>query len=76
MDDDDYAIAYEGRVSLGGLEDEEGEWESGMELGEMWGKGVPILAWRFMRRLATHSTTEAPELSMQLSIVWEGKRLS
>jgi len=29
----------------------------------------PILACLFMRRLATHSTIEAPELSMQLSIV-------
>jgi hypothetical protein len=30
---------------------------------------VPILACLFMRRLATHSTIEAPELSMQFSIV-------
>jgi len=30
----------------------------------------PILACLFMRRFATHSTIEAPELSMQLSIVF------
>lgn len=33
-------------------------------------KAVPTLACLFMRRLATHSTREAPELSMQLSIVY------
>ena len=31
---------------------------------------VPILAARFMRRLAMHSTREAPELSMQFRIDW------
>lgn len=30
---------------------------------------VPIFACRFMRRLATHSTIVAPELSMQFSNV-------
>ena len=30
---------------------------------------VPIFAWRFILRTLTHSTTAAPELSMQLSIV-------
>ena len=32
---------------------------------------VPILACLFMRKLATHSTTAAPELSMQLSMVYK-----
>lgn len=31
---------------------------------------IPTLACLFMRRLAIHSTIVAPELSMQLSIVW------
>lgn len=43
----------------------------------IWGTvAVPIFACRFIRRLATHSTMEAPELSMQFSIVCSVSRVS
>lgn len=37
---------------------------------ELEGRDIPILACLFMRRLATHSTRVAPELSTQLRIVF------
>ena len=36
-----------------------------------WEGGLPIRAWRRRPMTMAHSTTAAPELSMQFSIVWE-----
>lgn len=58
LDDNDYAISWVGL----GMQQSEGLVGSDV---------VPIFACLFIRRFATHSTTAAPELSMQLSIVYK-----